>query len=632
MFPSRIFFGLVITSVMLLTLAYSAHAQAPIVVNAVDNDPDNRLWNCETNRVPFDNQETDRSRCFTFRYTVPPEGITSATVHIALDTLGSLQDTDATIVAVGKPVENCAWAIGNMAGCVVLHGGFKGGEKSLNLNLLNITCDTTIPNTAEAQQLVREQLESGVLHMLLQDDTAVYSAQLVLNGGAPSFTCGTSEETVAQVVATQASSAPTASAPKSALDQIFNPPQFLIHATGHGTINGPVQDDWWLLYPRAPDAQGFFELADGTGGTFTYSSDYSSGPYTTPRQVCEAAGARVGTTSLAAWNGGESFRCNDVAAPPITNSTTTSTASDSPFFSKQVTQILTGTTEPTPPNLPGAAMASVAGALALALFAAMNYLVANPNYAQSAMEKATRQFSARDSTRQVSPSREADAKFSRVQESARDAQPTISSERAGANVDAARSETSASSQTMRGETVADATANITRTEPMSEASTSAMRAEPASDAAATMMPSGAENAPPARTIDASGAAGMGKEFSGGEEIGAVALDKAAKEGMSSIPDASELVKDKLIEKAEQREKRERLRAQKIRLEETRAAQEQTLDSTRAELKRVIDVGGDFENAQRAWRQAEHALNQTRAEWERVTKQLAALDEKKKEDG
>jgi hypothetical protein len=167
-------------------------AQTPIVVNAVDNDPANKLWNCETNRVPFGNNETDRSRCFSFRYQVPPGGIKSATVNISLSTLGADQDTDATIVAVGRPYAPCEWGQGKMPGCVGLHGGFQGTHKSLNLNLLDIACDRSVQATPEAQRLVLEQLQTGTLHMLLQDDTAVYSAQLVLNGGAPSFQCGAS--------------------------------------------------------------------------------------------------------------------------------------------------------------------------------------------------------------------------------------------------------------------------------------------------------------------------------------------------------------------------------------------------------------------------------------------------------
>jgi hypothetical protein len=184
-------------------------AQGRVVVNAVDNDPDNRLWNCETNRVPFGNNETDRSRCFSFRYSVPREGIKSAIVYIALSTLGADQDTDATIVAVGKPYAPCAWGQGKMPGCVGLHGGFIGTHKSLNLNLLDIACDKSVQNTPEAQKLVLDQLQTGTLHMLLQDDTAVNSAQLVLNDTSATVPCGASATPVPTL---SGSLAPTTSA------------------------------------------------------------------------------------------------------------------------------------------------------------------------------------------------------------------------------------------------------------------------------------------------------------------------------------------------------------------------------------------------------------------------------------
>lgn len=168
--------------------------QGAVVVNATDNDPENKLWNCETNRVPFGNEEVDRSRCFTFRYQVPAAGITSAVMNVSLNTLGSLQETDATAMAVGKPYQPCEWGYGGMPGCVVVHGGFEGKHQSLTVNLLDIACDASVQGSPEAQQLVRDQLQSGVVHMILEDDTAVYGAQLVLNGGAPTVTCGASEQ------------------------------------------------------------------------------------------------------------------------------------------------------------------------------------------------------------------------------------------------------------------------------------------------------------------------------------------------------------------------------------------------------------------------------------------------------
>jgi hypothetical protein len=72
-------------------------------------------------------------------------------------------------------------------------------------------------------------------------------------------------------------------------DQPFDRPQFLIHATGHGTTSGPVTDDQYILYIEEPDANGVFREADGFGGTITYSSDFHTGPLTTPRSVCDAA-------------------------------------------------------------------------------------------------------------------------------------------------------------------------------------------------------------------------------------------------------------------------------------------------------------------------------------------------------
>jgi hypothetical protein len=72
-----------------------------MVINAVDNDPQNRLWNCSSNRVPFGRDGYDLSRCFTFNYRVPPGGIRSATMHIALKVLEG--SSDALIMALGRP-------------------------------------------------------------------------------------------------------------------------------------------------------------------------------------------------------------------------------------------------------------------------------------------------------------------------------------------------------------------------------------------------------------------------------------------------------------------------------------------------------------------------------------------------
>lgn len=505
-----------IALVLLTSMPSRALAQGPIVIDAVDDDSENRLWNCETNRVPFDNQETDRSRCFTFRYPIPPEGITSATAHIALDTLGSLQDTDATIVAVDKPVENCAWGQGNMQGCVVLHGGFKGGEKSLNLNLLNITCDPSIPNTEASQELVRQALESGVLHMELQDDTAVYGAQLVLNGGAPGFICGTSSEQVTTFVPTPGSvTLPTVVTALTVPTLVSSNPASVVAAANNGgtTPNNPV-------------------------------SFLNQGAF------------------LASAN-----------------------------------EFLTGTPNPSPPNLPGAAAATVASAVALTILAVSNYLLSNGRYVQSALQKAMRLESSTSSalmagdesagTRSREHSRGAQREVTLASETSRDS----ASARAGGAPMTSSGASGAANQSARIQGDADAKAAAPR-------------------------------------LDATGGVGLGGQGSAGaNEVGAVALDKAVEEGIGSLPDLSDLIKDKLIEKAEKREQREILQVEKKRLEEIITTQEQRLEETREALKRVIDAGGDFDAAERAWRQAEHNLAQTRPALERVVKRLTALEAK-----
>lgn len=169
-----------------------------IVINAVDNDSENKLLDCETRRVPFGDSTQDVLRCFSFRYTIPPGGITSAALHVVLIPGRSLQDTDSLSLAIGQANPDCDWAKGKMAGCVTLHGGFSGNEKCMNLDLLNAGCDTSIKISPEVQQAVTAQLQTGVLHFMLQDDTGIEGAQLVLNGGPTTFPCGVTETTASE--------------------------------------------------------------------------------------------------------------------------------------------------------------------------------------------------------------------------------------------------------------------------------------------------------------------------------------------------------------------------------------------------------------------------------------------------
>jgi len=95
----------------------------------------------------------------------------------------------------------------------------------------------------------------------------------------------------------------------SVWDKPFSQPQYLLHATGHGTMDGPRPDDWWFLNPNQPK-NGFIELPDGMGGTFTYSIDQYQGPFNTPRVVCAAASEKSKESGFGGFN------CKDMAAQP----------------------------------------------------------------------------------------------------------------------------------------------------------------------------------------------------------------------------------------------------------------------------------------------------------------------------
>jgi len=112
----------------------------------------------------------------------------------------------------------------------------------------------------------------------------------------------------ATTVATSVTPSPSASTGSGELDKPFASPQYLIHITGHGTYDGPVTDDAMWLFPAEPDGQGYFKVPDGTGGTYTYSSDFHAGPFGTPREVCSGGGGRA-AGSLSAWDSNESFTC-----------------------------------------------------------------------------------------------------------------------------------------------------------------------------------------------------------------------------------------------------------------------------------------------------------------------------------
>ena len=163
------------------------------VAGASADDPENQLWDCSARRVPFGTLGDDVLRCLTFRFE-PPDDITSAVLYLDIDApTNSLQDTDSLVVAVGEPFDECLWGQGAMAGCLTVHGGFQGGERSLVVDLANLACDPSAPIDTDGrrQEAVLAQLATGVVHVMLQDDTAVNGGWLDINGAPAPATCGT---------------------------------------------------------------------------------------------------------------------------------------------------------------------------------------------------------------------------------------------------------------------------------------------------------------------------------------------------------------------------------------------------------------------------------------------------------
>ena len=186
--------------VVLVALGLSASAAHADVYAAADDDQENQLWECGTRRVPMGDTGVDVLRCLTFRFPASSD-VKSAVLYLDIDApTNSLQDTDALVVAVRQPFDDCAWAQGAMPGCVVVHGGFRGGEKSLVVDLLNIACDPGAPPVDQPRlDAVLAEIEGGVVHMMLQDDTAVNGGWLDING-ASAPTCGTSVDAVPTAV------------------------------------------------------------------------------------------------------------------------------------------------------------------------------------------------------------------------------------------------------------------------------------------------------------------------------------------------------------------------------------------------------------------------------------------------
>ncbi|MGZ5022487.1 MAG: hypothetical protein ACXWFY_08890, partial [Chthoniobacterales bacterium] len=64
---------------------------------------------------------------------------------------------------------------------------------------------------------------------------------------------------------------------------VFRGRQWLLHETGHGSVQGPVKEDRWMCSTSKPwmneKHEYFVTLADGMGGTITYSIKEVEGPF-----------------------------------------------------------------------------------------------------------------------------------------------------------------------------------------------------------------------------------------------------------------------------------------------------------------------------------------------------------------
>src|SRR4051812_12515143 len=100
--------------------------------------------------------------------------------------------------------------------------------------------------------------------------------------------------------------------PSTVPDKPFGQPTYLIHAIGHGTTSGDVVDDFLAVYNQEPDGEGHFLTADGSGGTVGWASDYHSGPYDKPSDVCAAAAGRLpkGNPVIGGFGGYFSIDCS----------------------------------------------------------------------------------------------------------------------------------------------------------------------------------------------------------------------------------------------------------------------------------------------------------------------------------
>jgi hypothetical protein len=113
---------------------------------------------------------------------------------------------------------------------------------------------------------------------------------------------------------------------------VFPQPHYLVFMESHSTMDGPVVDDTYWLYPYLPDDGDHFVVPDGAGTVWHYIGRVVSGPYRTDHEACPPMLA-LGISSLTTWTtaAGEQqlvVDCQRFRATPAPTPTTGSGAPD----------------------------------------------------------------------------------------------------------------------------------------------------------------------------------------------------------------------------------------------------------------------------------------------------------------
>jgi hypothetical protein len=129
---------------------------------------------------------------------------------------------------------------------------------------------------------------------------------------------------------------------------VFGRPQYLVFREWHSTTNGRMDDNEYMLFTSAPDADGHFPVPDGSGGVFHSWGRLVGGPYADDGALCPQMIA-LGIDSLEAWPPGS-------YAPFVTCARFRGPGSGSATGP--------GGGQPAPPPVPPAALAAVGVVLA----------------------------------------------------------------------------------------------------------------------------------------------------------------------------------------------------------------------------------------------------------------------------